>query len=180
MHPTVLRTESYGCRLLPRVASLGRRVGPLLRTAPLVDRGPHDCPLRIPPARAPAGRKQGPWTFPKTTRAGPAPPSSRITRSAVVGVRVPEVELAPPIPSSPARARVTPRKSSNPVTAEMRHPALIARYVEDLLTTLDTDVPKTRAILMRVLPAIHPHARRRQLQNLRGPRPFGCRRPRSL
>ena len=28
---------------------------------------------------------------------------------------------------------------------------LIARYVEDLLTTLDTDVPKARAILMRVL-----------------------------
>jgi hypothetical protein len=33
----------------------------------------------------------------------------------------------------------------------MPHPALIARYVEDLLTTLDTDVPKARAILMRVL-----------------------------
>ena len=34
----------------------------------------------------------------------------------------------------------------------MPHPALIARYVDDLLTTLDTDVPKARAILMRVLP----------------------------
>ena len=33
----------------------------------------------------------------------------------------------------------------------MPHPALIARYVEDLLTTLDTDVPKARAILMRTL-----------------------------
>jgi hypothetical protein len=33
----------------------------------------------------------------------------------------------------------------------MPHPALIARYVEDLLVTLDTDVPKARAILMRVL-----------------------------
>jgi hypothetical protein len=33
----------------------------------------------------------------------------------------------------------------------MPHPALIARYVEDLLTTLDTDVAKARAILMRVL-----------------------------
>jgi hypothetical protein len=33
----------------------------------------------------------------------------------------------------------------------MAHPALIARYVEDLLTTLDTAVPKARAILMRVL-----------------------------
>ena len=33
----------------------------------------------------------------------------------------------------------------------MPHPALIARYVEDLRTTLDTDVPKARAILMRVL-----------------------------
>ena len=27
---------------------------------------------------------------------------------------------------------------------------------------------------------LHPHARRRQLQNLRGPQPFGCRGPRSL
>ena len=33
----------------------------------------------------------------------------------------------------------------------MPHPALIARYIEDLLRTLDTDVPKARAILMRVL-----------------------------
>ena len=33
----------------------------------------------------------------------------------------------------------------------MPHPALIARYVEDLLVTLDTDVPKARAILQRVL-----------------------------
>ncbi len=33
----------------------------------------------------------------------------------------------------------------------MPHPALIARYVEDLLVTLDTDVPKARAILMCVL-----------------------------
>jgi hypothetical protein len=33
----------------------------------------------------------------------------------------------------------------------MPHPSLIARYVEDLLTTLDTDVPKARAILLRVL-----------------------------
>ena len=33
----------------------------------------------------------------------------------------------------------------------MPHPALIARYVDDLLTTLDTDVPKARTILMRVL-----------------------------
>ena len=33
----------------------------------------------------------------------------------------------------------------------MPHPALIARYVDNLLTTLDTDVPKARAILMRVL-----------------------------
>jgi hypothetical protein len=33
----------------------------------------------------------------------------------------------------------------------MPHPALIARYVDDLLTTLDTDIPKARAILMRVL-----------------------------
>jgi site-specific DNA recombinase len=33
----------------------------------------------------------------------------------------------------------------------MPHPALIARYVEDLLVTLDTDVPKARAILLRVL-----------------------------
>ena len=35
----------------------------------------------------------------------------------------------------------------------MHHPALIARYVEKLLTTLDTDVPKARAILMGVLRA---------------------------
>ena len=33
----------------------------------------------------------------------------------------------------------------------MLHSALIARYVDDLLTTLDTDVPQARAILMRVL-----------------------------
>ncbi len=61
----------------------------------------------------------------------------------------------------------------------MPHAALIARYVEDLLTTLDTDVPKARAILTRPTP-LHPHARRLQLQNLRSPQPFGCRGPRSL
>jgi hypothetical protein len=39
----------------------------------------------------------------------------------------------------------------------MPHPALIARYVQALLTTLDTDVPKARAILMRVLRPLTPH-----------------------
>ena len=33
----------------------------------------------------------------------------------------------------------------------MLHPALIARFIEDLLTTLDTNVLKVRAILMGVL-----------------------------
>ena len=33
----------------------------------------------------------------------------------------------------------------------MPRPALIARYVEELLVTLETDAPKARAILVRVL-----------------------------
>jgi len=41
--------------------------------------------------------------------------------------------------------------ASNERPKVMPHPALIARYVEDLLATLETDVPKARAILQRVL-----------------------------
>jgi hypothetical protein len=52
----------------------------------------------------------------------------------------------PSWPSSKPSGRL-----DRPAAQGHAHPALIARYVDDLLTTLDTDVPKARAILMRVL-----------------------------
>src|SRR5689334_1757179 len=59
------------------------------------------------------------------------------------------------------------------------YPALIARYVGGLADHARHGRPEgPRDPHARPTP-LHPHARRRQLQNLRGPQPFGCRGPRS-
>jgi hypothetical protein len=50
---------------------------------------------------------------------------------------------------------------------------LIARLICSFYPALIARDPHARPT------PLHPHARRRQLQNLRGPQPFGCRGPRS-